>query len=288
MRALVLFALCLVALGQDTNTKFEVASIRPSTLPNSTPVPARMSGGPGTADPERFTYTNPTVRTLLLRAYQLQSYELTGPDWLSSTRFDIVAKVPPGATEQQLNQMLRNLLAERFNLTIHHETKEMAVYELSVDKSGLKLKESDLSAPPPVNDRPGQPLVVGRPDQQGFPQIPPGMKLTLGKITNGIMRWTGRQVILSELGTLLTGELQRPVLDKTGLTGKYDLALAYSLDGLRARGPAAALTATSGDPSGGPTLFKAVQDQLGLKLESAKDPIDILVIDHIDKTPTDN
>src|SRR5271154_7259431 len=115
-----------------------------------------MKGGPGTADPERLTYTNIALKTILLRAYGVLNYRLSGPDWLNSARFNIVAKVPPGATKEQLTLMLQNLVVERFNLTFHHETKETLVYELTAGKNGPKLKESDLSVQPPERE-PGSP-----------------------------------------------------------------------------------------------------------------------------------
>ena len=289
MRGPVVFAGCLIlfcgsAFGQEHSARFEVASVRPSAEATSTPANSGMQGGPGTADPERFTFRNLSVMALLLKAYGVQNYQISGPDWLASTRFNIEAKVPPGATEAQLNAILRDLLAERFNLTLHRETKAMAVYELTVAKNGPKLQDADMNAPPPPVREPGsRPPTVGLPDRAGFPQIPPGRPMMLGKMTNGIMRWTAKVQSLSNLISLLTGELDRPVVDKTGLTGKYDFTLAYSRVGLRQRGPAAAPDAAPADPSGGPTLLNAVQEQLGLKLESKKDGVDILMLDHIDK-----
>ncbi len=264
--------------------------MRQSTEQTATPANSGTRGGPGTGDPERLTYNNIALKTILLKAYRLLNYRLSGPDWLDSTRFDIEAKLPPGATAEQFATMLQNLLAERFNLTVHHETKEMAVYELTVGKSGSKLRQSDLSAKPPERE-PGSrlPTIVG-PDKEGFPRIPAGMEVMLGRMTDGIMRLTGGRQSVSDLAGFLGGELQRPVVDLTGLTGKFDFSLAYSRDGLRARQlPAGASAAAVDDaPSGGPGLRKAVQDQLGLNLESKKDPIDILVIDHVDKVPTGN
>jgi uncharacterized protein (TIGR03435 family) len=286
MRTAISATGCLVfACGAVFGQTFEVASVKPAA-PQASGI-MRPSGGPGTSDPERFTYTNVTLKALLLRAYDVKNYQITGPAWLDSERFDILAKVPAGATKEQLNIMLQHLLADRFNLTFHHEAKEMAVYELTVGKSGSKLKEADLNAVAPTGE-PGAPLRIGAPDKDGFPQIPAGLAVMLGRITDGISRWTDRLMILSDLTSLLESELDRPVVDKTGLTGKYDFSLAFSRDGLRPRGPAAAPDATPADPSGGPSLLNAVQEQLGLKLESKKDPIDILVLDHIDKVPTGN
>jgi uncharacterized protein (TIGR03435 family) len=282
---------CGPAIGQEANLKFEVASVRPSTAATATPANSRMSGGPGTPDPERLTYTNIGLKTILLKAYGVLDYRLSGPDWLNSTRFDIVAKVPPGATEAQLASMLQNLLVERFNMSLHHEPKEMAVYELTVGKNGSKLKDADLVIPPQPEREPGsRPPTIGLPDKEGFPQIPSGRPMMLGRMTDGIMRWTGKVQAVSDLAGFLGSELERPVVDKTGLTGKYDFSLAYSRDGLRQRQLPAGANAPPVDdtPSGGVSLLKAVQDQLGLNLEAKKDPVDVLVIDRIDRQPTEN
>ncbi len=281
---------CGSAFGQESDIKFEVASVRPAGVPQSGPGRLRMSGGPGTADPERITYPNVTLKNILSKAYGVENDRLLGPNWLDSERYDIAAKVPPGATKEQLNAMLRNLLVERFNLAIHHETKVVSVYELTVAKNGPTLTEADMNAPPvPVIEPGSRPPTIGVPDSAGFPQVPPGRPTMLGRMTDGIMRWTAKVQSLADLASFLGGELQRPIVEKTGLTGKYDFKLAYSRDGLKPMGPAAAAGIPVDDtPSGGPSLQRALQDQLGLKLESTKDPIDYLVIDHIDKVPTDN
>ena len=274
---------------QQSDIKFEVAAMRRSAESTSSPANSGWRGGPGTSDPERFTVTNLPLVNLLLKAYGVQRYQISGPDWLSSTRFHLEAKVAPGTTEVQLNVMIQNLLAERFNLTFHHETKELAVYELTVATNGPKLQEANMDVHPPSVREPGSPPpTIGEPDSVGFPQIPSGRPIMLGRMTNGIMRWTGKIQSLANLASFLGGELERPVLDKTGLNGQYDFTLAYSRDGLRPMGPAAAPGVPSADPSGGPSLFKAVQEQLGLRLDQKRDGVDILVLDHIDKVPTEN
>jgi uncharacterized protein (TIGR03435 family) len=236
--ASILIVGCGLAFSQESDIKFEVASVRPAGVPQNSPAIARMQGGPGTSDPERITYPSVTLKVVLLKAYGVEKYRLSGPDWLDSERYDIAAKVPPGATEQQLNAMLRNLLAERFNLTVHHESKVVAVYELMVGKNGSTLTEADMNAPPdPVREPGSPPPMTGWPDSAGFPQLPPGRPEMLGRMTDGIMRWTAKVQSLADLASFLGGQLQRPVLDKTGLTGKYDFKLAYSRDGLRPLGP---------------------------------------------------
>jgi uncharacterized protein (TIGR03435 family) len=277
-----------VAFGQapEAPLTFEVASVKPAGPPSARIL--RMRGGPGTSDPGRFSSPGLSLKLLLLRAYGLMDYQISGPNWLDSTRVDILAKVPPGATKEQLNGMLQNLLVERFNLTFHHEAKVMAVYELTAGENRPKLEEADLNVPPPPVREPGtRPPSMGN-DKAGFLQLPPGPPIIAGKWTDGIMRLTFKAQSLSAFATFLGRELERPVADKTGLTGQYDFRLAYGRRQGRPSGQAAAPDSSPADPSGRPSLLAAVQEQLGLKLESKKDPIDILVIDHIDKVPTDN
>jgi uncharacterized protein (TIGR03435 family) len=229
-----------------------------------------MSGGPGTDDPERFT-SNVTLKSLLLRAYGVKDYQLLGPGWLGSERYEIRATVPSAATKEQFNAMLRSLLQERFNLAIHHETKEMSVYELVVGKNGSKLKESNLSVRSPTIDSGSPSSNFGVPDRDGFLQIPPGIALILGTRKDGMVRWTGRMQSLTDLVTLLEGQSTLPVVDRTGLSGKYDFNLAYSqerADPSRAS-PATPASSPFDIPSdGGLSLLDAVQVQLGLKLRT--------------------
>jgi uncharacterized protein (TIGR03435 family) len=281
---------CVSAFGQSNDAKFEVASVRPSTEATTTPANSWIHGGPGTKDPERIEFKNISLKVILMKVYALQDYQISAPEWTSTTRVNVVANVPPGATAEQLPAMLRNLLVERFNLAVHRETKDMTVYELTVGKNGSKLQTADLTVLPPEREPGSRPPTIGKPDSAGFPQIPPGVHLMGGRITNGIMRWTARAEAVADLANLLGSELERPVLDKTELSGKYDFSIAYSRIGLRqwvtARGPIG--LPEDDAPSGGPTLQKAVEDQLGLKLDLKKDPIYVVVIDRLDKVPTEN
>lgn len=145
---------CALAFGQATTSlTFEVASVKPSApVPPSGRVyfgPPR--GGPGTPDPGQITWTYATLRALLMTAYDVKGYQISGPAWLASERYDIAAKVPAGATQEQVDVMWQNLLLERFGLRLHHESKEFKVEELVVAKGGPKLKETaqDPTAPLP-------------------------------------------------------------------------------------------------------------------------------------------
>jgi len=192
--------------------------------------------------------------------------------------------------------MEQNLLAERFKLTVHHEKKEMQVYELSIGKNGPKLKESvevpalkegdgSAAAPPP----PGPPKFTMGSD--GFPVIPPNSNLMI--MMNGRARRVQTNETMGNLAKFLSGQLRRPVTDATGLNGKYDTVLTWASEGNM---PVRAGTAASSDAGASasapeveplPTIVQAVQ-ALGLKLEQKKGQVDILVIDHAEKEPTEN
>ena len=144
--------LCCCGLSGQTPAKpeFEVASIKPSPEPSGGGRMMRMGGrgGPGSKDPTRYTAQNMTMMDLLIQAYKVKRYQISGPEWLASAHFDINAKIPEGATKEEFGPMLQNLLAERFGLVVHHETRQMPVYDLVVfAKTGSKLKEHVEEAP---------------------------------------------------------------------------------------------------------------------------------------------
>lgn len=300
LRTLICAGLAVIApvtFGQPAEGKlaFEVASVKPAApVTGIAAIMFRMRGGPGTADPGQITYTNMSLQRLLIVAYDLKrEYRLSGPGWMDNEKFDIVAKVPEGATREQVNVMIQNLLAERFGLIAHHETRDIAGYEMVVAKSGPKLKESPggpSAAAEAVGG--GPPRVTTQKDKDGLTELPPG---TTGGLTipvrNG-MRYSARNQALSQLTGHLENPLGRPVVDKTGLTGKYDFNLTYGRD---QRTMANVITdgqppapATDDSSDGPPDLFTAMQEQLGLKLESKKVPIDVMVIDRLEKAPTAN
>src|SRR5437868_2950308 len=120
------------AWAQVTGPTFEVASIKPSAPITDGRIMTRIRGGPGTPDPGQFTCTNVTIKLLMINAYNVKGYQIAGPDWMDSERFDITAKISPDTTKEQFQQMLQNLLKERFHLTLHHQNKEMPMYALVV------------------------------------------------------------------------------------------------------------------------------------------------------------
>jgi uncharacterized protein (TIGR03435 family) len=194
-------------------------------------------------------------------------------------RFNVDAKVPTGSTADQVKVMLRNLLAERFKLAFHYEKDDTGAYALVVAKGGLKLKESTppLPKPGPVTDADGFTYFVR----------PEGM--VVGR-ANGLTRWVGKNVLMEHLAGLCNSLTGQPVIDSTGLKGRYDFIWTFSSDSVGERAPAALSDDGSVLPTGevGLTIFAALEKQLGLRLEARKITIDAFVIDHAEKTPVEN
>ena len=231
-----------------------------------------------------------------MTAYDVQPYQVTAPDWMGNQRYDIIAKVPPGATKAQVNVMWQNLLKERFGMLVHHESKDFPVDELTVAKGGVKMKETDL---PP--DAESFTPVAGPPkfDKNGFPEMNGTGMITMINMgpnsTSPNARTVAKGLSSPEIANRLAGLLRRPVVDKTGLPGKYDFTLEYTpdLQGMTllpppggGAGPGAASPGNASDP---PTsIASAVEKQLGLKLTSTKGKLDVVVVDRAEKVPTEN
>lgn len=284
--ALVTTVACRVAFAQDSSSKpsFDVVSIRPgngqpTTLPNGMRVLGAMQGGPESPDPERLTGNSVSLKSLMLRAYAVKSYQISGPSWIDTTRYDIAAKIPPGATKNDLNLMLQQMLEERFSLKLHHESKAFSAYNLVVAKNGLKLRDSVSTNACAAGARPAGGTCAERVSYQSgimsSTSKDPGRLMTVPQGSGRIA--TGLAMPISALASMLEQQLAGPVvIDKTGLTGVYDFRLEF-----------ASPTITSQDDTPLPSLFTALEKDLGLKLESTKTPIDVLVIDHIER-PSEN
>jgi uncharacterized protein (TIGR03435 family) len=306
---------CGAAFGQaaaETPT-FEAASVKPAEPQTGMAIRVMMRGGPGSEDPGQLRYSNVTLKNVLMNAYAVKGYQISGPKWLETERFDIVAKIAQGATKEQFQLMLQNLLAERFKVALHHETKELPMYALVVGKGGSKMKESkeeDTAAsappppPPPGAGRDGEPekgrVKIGA---DGMPQLPPGMGKNglMMMMMNGRMRLVGNRQAISQLTEMLGNQLGRPVVDGTELKAKYDFTLDFTPEGMNGPmgmmpppppqhegGPGPGGPMASAPDTGGPSIFTALQEQLGLKLEQRKGPVDLLVIDRAEKAPTEN
>ncbi len=269
------FAFVLAAQTPDSQVVFEAASVRHG-VPGD--YHASFIGGPGSNDPARISVENYPLSSLVEMAYDIRAYQLAGPGWLEEERFTITAKLPEGTSTEQLKLMVRNLLIERFRLAGHFERRQVAGYRLVVAKSGpklaLRLEDGNQAKSDPVKpDAPFKPTL----DREGYPELPPG-RSPAAAIANdrGRRRVAGES--MDQFAGFLALQLREPVLNGTGLSGKYDFVLSWSYAAMRPDPP----------PDAGPSIFSAIQEQLGLKLESEKIPVDTLIVDHIDKTPSEN
>jgi uncharacterized protein (TIGR03435 family) len=227
------------------------------------------------------------MKDLLMTAYDMKAYQVSGPDWMATERYDLIVKVPEGATKAQVNAMWQNLLAERFGVALHHESREFQVEDLVVARDGPRLKETveDLTAPLP----PGPSIV------KDGELLSPGVVVRILPGPSPRAHTVARAQPISQLAAMLSNQLNRPVLDKTGLTGKYDFTLDYNLSGFALPPPsgrevpgliALAPGDTASEP--GPDIAAAVQQQLGLRLVASKAKLDLVIVDKANKVPTDN
>ncbi len=273
----ILFAIApAIAAAQSptlSQPRFEVASVKPSG-PKSV---RGEGGGPGKKDPTRYRYQAATIEDIIVTAYHVDYFQVSSKTPIDREIFDVEANVPENATREQFRAMLRNLLEERFHLKAHVESREFAAYELVVAKSGLKIKESGAAAAPEDSRRP--------PDE-GFPDLPPGRPGLVSRNTmvNGFLLTRLRAI--QEPFSVLAGILHTPgeeqIVDKTGLTGKYDFTLEYGNDmpGASREGDAQTPIAAS--------VFTALQQQLGLQLIARKLPFDVVVVEAVNRSPAEN
>jgi uncharacterized protein (TIGR03435 family) len=200
--------------------------------------------------PGRVTCTNVSLRKLIVRAYGMKDYQFSGPDWLNTEIYDITATMPVDTSGEDMMLMMQTLLTERFKLVFHRENKEMSVLALVAGKTGSKLKPVEFT--------------------KGSTSLSPG-------------KFEATSVPLTNVAEVLSRHLNRPVLDMTGLKGVYNFTLQWTQDS-KTSAPA------PGDEAReiGPSLYTAIQEQLGLKLEPRKAPVEMLVVDHAEKVPTGN
>jgi uncharacterized protein (TIGR03435 family) len=238
---IVSWAGCLHAQAPE----FEAASVKPS----------KAGGGRGSmnSDTGRITYTNVSLRDCLMAAYDAKDYQVSGPDWIRSERYDIVATAPGTVSDDVMKLMLQKLLTERFQMTIHREKRDLPVYALVAGKNGTKLHETET---------PGRGNL---------------------RMNGGGVVFTSTTVaeLIDYMSRLRTAEMDRPVIDNTGLKGKYDFTI--NLFGTQEEMMAAI---NKGDF--GSSIFTLIQEQLGLKLEPQKLPLDMVVVDKAERVPTEN
>jgi uncharacterized protein (TIGR03435 family) len=324
-----LAVLAATAAFAQTKPAFEVATIKPAAPMDVAKVAAALQAGGkmpigANVDAHRAEYRYLDLRSLMSYAYGVKPYQITGPDWMATTRFDIVAKMPEGSKKEDAPKMLQALLEERFKLTAHRATAEHPVLALVVGKGGPKLKAS---AEKPVAIDESAPLKPGESQMDGA-DGPVRVKVDMttgssfidmglqGKMSYRLNRATqsfhidfsmttmeGFANMITQLFAQLGGTGGRQVVDMTGIKGNYDASIELSLVEILAMARAAGADIPVGAPGGagekgnvpvasdpaggGASLTDAVQS-MGLKLESRKAMVDQLIVDHIEKAPTEN
>jgi uncharacterized protein (TIGR03435 family) len=244
-------AFAALLLNAADNLQFDAVSIHPSA-PDA-------RGGGYNISPGRLTVKNQTLKDMVKFAYDLQDYQVSGgPNWVDGDHYQIEATYPPNASSADRAKMMQAMLADRFGLTVHREPRDVSGYALVVNKNGPKLQKSAATEPG---------MMLGRSPSSGLRML------------------TGTQATMSGLATLLSGLLNRPVEDKTSLDGIYDFKMEWQPDPTiesSQRGFQKGDAAPTPDRSG-PTIFTALQESLGLRLENAKQSVDAIVIDHAEK-----
>jgi uncharacterized protein (TIGR03435 family) len=316
-------------LGQTVPAKlaFEVATVKPAPPLDPVKVQAEMKAGKMPRigphlNASRAEYYYMPLKALIALAYNVKPYQISGPAWLASERFDIVAKMPEGASKDDAPGMLKALLEERFNLAAHLDTQEQSVLALVVGKDGPKLKEA-LAAPEPIDEnaplKPGEMKMDGPDGPVRITRNADG-SMTVNMGAKGIVKQRmdpqtqtisveSSMVTMAGLADMLTNILQvggggtRQVVDMTGLKGNYQVTLEISLADLMAAaraqgmnlptnpGGGGAMGSSSvpaaSDPGGGSSVFASVQ-KLGLKLEKSRAKVEQLIVDRAEKTPPED
>jgi len=249
MRTVILSVLTLAfsiaALGQE----FEAVSVKPNK--------SGSNSSRSRSDLGLFTGTNLSLKSLIISAYNMKDYQVEGPDWMGSERFDITARLPPNLppnlpqNRDQLlaafGSMMQKMLADRFKLAVHRDQKSFSVYGLTVTKSGIKFKETAGGG--------------SRSDSSGS-------------------RYEGSNITMVQLADFLSRQMDLPVIDMTGLKATYNVTLDWVAESKD--------KANEANTPAGITLPDALQEQLGLKLENRKTPIEILIVDHAERVPTED
>jgi len=240
-RAIAILAVCVsgTVYGQSAvGQQFEVASIKPSSADPSSPSGINTGNG-------RLTASNVTLKRCIMGAYAVGPSQISGgPDWLESDRFEITAKAEQPVGDHILMTMLQTLLAERFKLALHRETKPIQAYVLEIGKNGPKLEKGDGHG---------------------------------AKTDNGRGRIVATNATMDRFAEILSRQMDLPVVNHTGLDGSFNLKLQWTPESVRTAAP------VDGPGVDGPSIFTAIQEQLGLRLHAQKVPVEVLVIDHVEK-----
>jgi uncharacterized protein (TIGR03435 family) len=282
---------CFAAFGQGAPARleFEVASVKSSAAPSmmspQVSVGVRINGA-------QVHISSLSLRDYIRYAYRVKVYQVSGPEWLAASRFEIDAKLPAGGTREQVPDMMQSLLEDRFGLKLHRGTKDFPVYGLVVAGGGLKMKE--LPADPE-----GDAEAAKAPVEVAATGGPQGVSMNFGRgssLNFGNNKFEARKLTMAALADSLGRYLDRPVIDMTGLTGKYDFTLELTPEDYRALLIRSAIGAGVTLPPEALRLLDGASDEslhsalrgLGLKLDARKAPMDVVVIDQVNKVPTEN
>jgi len=280
MRGLRAIAVLLTLSGgafsqNDAHPEFEVASIKPAAA-DARGMGVRMAPG------GRVNITNMPVKEMMVIALRIQPYQISGgPSWFDSARYDISAKPENSPKQGEVPLMLQALLADRFQLKFHRETKELPIYSLVLAKKDGKLGPK-LTQSKEGGCRPNDP---SKPPTRPEPGKPP--TLGCGNMMMGPAGLTAVSLPVANIIPMLSRLLGRTVIDNTGLNGNFDISLEWTPDESQTLQVPPDAPKPPPSDAAGPTIFTALQEQLGLKLESQKGPVEIFVIDHVEK-PTEN
>jgi uncharacterized protein (TIGR03435 family) len=258
-KALCVFVSAAIALAQTTRPSFEVASIKRAAPTSDENLSVGMSRDPG-----RLSYNNTTLKNLIAHAYRVKEHQVLGPDWLDSERYDVDAKLPDGASIDQVPSMLQALLVERFKLHLEKTTRIMPAYALVISKRGSKLHW--------VDEDPGD------------------LRMAIDSNGRHVVGKVSLEVFCRELSTWM----DRPVVDMTGLKGVFDLDIRWSGD----EGPSdlsavrprldGSQTVPADDGNTGMSLAASIQKQFGLRLENRKARVEVWIVQHAERAPTVN
>ena len=275
-------AIALLAVCAANGQSFDVASVKPAAAASG----ISCTGGPGTSSPGMWRCSSMPLGYAIWMAYGFQSFQFSPRDPCCTPRFDFDVRIPNGTAKDQFDRMLQNLLRERFKLAFHYERKEVPIYELSMGSVGPKMKPASPGVPTPPDESWTQGV-----DKDGYPTWPAGVSRLSG--SSGHFRWTTFNLSTPDIAKTLSEQSGRLVVDATGLKGEYDVDLKWVVDfySLMSEMAKAELEEQVGRPlesPSGPTLVRAVQDQLGLKMSSKKGSGEVVVIDHVEKVPIEN
>jgi uncharacterized protein (TIGR03435 family) len=287
----LLLSVAAFAQSPPPRLEFEVASVKPSAPPGADALAVGVH-----IDGAQVRCTGLSLKDYIGLAYRVKTYQVSGPEWIASERYDIAAKLPAGAARAQIPEMVQTLLLDRFQMKLHRDTKEFSVYALVVAKGGPKMKESAQDAGSDSAAAGGGNVDITAGGGRG------GSGVDLGNGSSFMMgdnRLDAVKLYMTPFADMLARFVDRPVVDMTELKGAYDFSLQFAPEDFRAmriRAAIAAGVSVSLPPetmrallegASGDSLFAAVQT-LGLKLDSRKQPLDVLVIDRIAKTPSEN